>query len=242
MVYGDQINVVTYYGAPYEDIEEHKKNYELDDVGVVKWAKESRDTMGMPMFVDYRFDRMPKNMLPATIAVMAGKRQGDVKCHRFYRALLRRSIVEFQDVTQEEAIFEAVKEAELDDARFKRDWHDQAGLKGELEKQGGNGPHVHVGFYNIAVTDGHGRTVTLDQQFQPSVAEGAIDYLADGKLKKTEPTNILAYLKTQGPTPAVEVERVFNLTPKKAVAELELLENAGKVKRSILADTPFWSA
>jgi len=241
LVYGDQINTVIMYGAPYEDIEEHKKNYGLDDAGMLAWAKESRDIMGVPMFVDYRFDRMPKNLLPATFAVVAGNRQGEETGHRLYRALLRRNIVEFQDVTQEAAIFEAVREAGLDEGKFKRDWEDQIGLKAELEKQGENGPSVHVGFYNFAVTDGHGRTVYLDQQFQPSVAEGAIDYLTEGKLKKTEPRDILAYLRVQGSTPTVEVERVFNLTSKNALAQLEQFEKAGKVKRSILADATFWS-
>ncbi|HYW00584.1 MAG TPA: DsbA family protein, partial [Candidatus Acidoferrum sp.] len=125
LVYGDQINTVIMYGAPYEDIEEHKKNYGLDDAGVIAWATEARDIMGVPMFVDYRFDRMPKNLLPATFAVVAGNRQGEEKGHRLYRALLRRNIVEFQDVTQEAGIFEAVKEAGLDEGKFKRDWEDQ---------------------------------------------------------------------------------------------------------------------
>jgi hypothetical protein len=36
LVYGDQINLVTFYGTVYEDIEEYKKDYELDDAGMVK--------------------------------------------------------------------------------------------------------------------------------------------------------------------------------------------------------------
>jgi hypothetical protein len=154
---------------------------------------------------------------------------------------LRRNIVEEQDVTDRETIFEAVKESGLDDARFNRDWADQASLKTDLEKQGEGEPPVHVGFYNIAVTDGHGRTVYLDQQFEPSTAEGAIDYLSNGQLKKTKPTDVLAYLKAQGPTSLVEVQRVFDLSSNEAVAELERLEKLGKTKRSTLARATFWS-
>jgi predicted DsbA family dithiol-disulfide isomerase len=242
LVYGDQINVLVFYGTVYEDIDEYKKSYELDDAGMVAWAKESAQIMGVPMHLDYRFDRMPKNLLPATLAVLAGNRQGHEKGHRLYRSLLRRSVVEDKDVTHETAIFEAVREAGLDDARFKRDWADQAGLKADLERQGEGAPPVHVGFYNIAVTDGHGRTVYLDQQFQPSVAEGAIDYLSDRQLKKTRPTDVLAYLKKQGPTPLVEVERVFDLTSNEARAEVERLENLGIAKRSTVAGAAFWSA
>jgi hypothetical protein len=241
LVYGDQIKLVTLYGAVYEDIEEYKKNYELDDAGMVAWAKESQEIMGVPIHLNYRFDRMPKNLLPATLAVMAGMRQSHEKGHRLYRALLRRNIVEEQDVTDRETIFEAVKESGLDDARFNRDWADQASLKTDLEKQGEGEPPVHVGFYNIAVTDGHGRTVYLDQQFEPSAAEGAIDYLSNGQLKKTKPTDVLAYLKAQGPTSLVEVQRVFDLSSNEAVAELERLEKLGKTKRSTLARATFWS-
>jgi len=242
LVYGDQINLLTAYGTVYEDVKEYKKDYELDDAGMVKWAKEAREIMGVPMHVDYRFDRMPQNLLPATLAVMAGMRQGHEKGHRLYRALLRRNIVEGQDVTDEKRILEAVREAGLDEAKFKRDWADQASLKADLEKQGEGAPPVHIGFYNVAVTDGDGRTVYLDQKFEPSVVENAIDYLAEGKLKKAKPTDILAYLKEHGPTALVEVERVFNLPSNKARAEMERLEKLGRARRSTLAGATFWSA
>ena len=241
LVYGDQIRLATLYGTVYEDVDEYRKNYELDDAGMVVWAKESQEIMGVPMHLNYRFDRMPKNLLPATLAVMAGMRQGHEKGHRLYRALLRRNIVEGQDVTGEATILEAVKEASLDEAKFKGDWADQASLKADLEKQGEDAPPVHVGFFNIAVTDGHGRTVYLDQQFQPSTVEGAIDYLSDGQLKKAKSSDILEYLRAQGPTSLVEVERVFDLSSKDAIAELERLEKLKKTKRSTIAGATFWS-
>jgi predicted DsbA family dithiol-disulfide isomerase len=242
LVYGEQINLVTFYGAVYEDVEAYKKDYELNDEGMVSWAKESQQIMGVPMHLNYSFDGMPKNVLPATLAVMAAKRQGEQKGHRLYRELLRRNIVEGQDVTRESTIFDAVKESRLDNSIFKGDWVDAAGLKSDLEKQGEGAPPVHVGFYNIAVTDGSGRTVYLDQKFQPALVEGAIDYLSNGELKKKKPTDILAYLKDQGPTHLVEIERVFDVSSKQALSELERLEKAGDAKRTILAEAAFWFA
>lgn len=241
LVYGDQLDLVTVYGSVYEDVEEYKKNYELDDSGLVAWAKEAKDIMGVPMHTDYGFDRMPKSMLPATLAVMAGNRQGCEKGHRLYRALLRRSIVEGQDVTDQATILDAVREAALDVGRFGSDWADQASLRVDLEKQGQSAPPVHVGFYNIAVTDGRGRSVYLDQQFQPSVAEGAIDYLAENRLRKTKPNDIPAYLIAHGPTPLVEMQRVFDVSEEEALAKLEWLEELHNAKRSMLAGDPFWS-
>jgi predicted DsbA family dithiol-disulfide isomerase len=241
LVYGDQINLLTLYGAVYEDVEEYKKGYELDDPGMVAWAKESQQIMGMPMHLNYRFDRMPKNLLPATLAIMAAERQGGEKGHRLYRALLRRNIVEDQDVTQQSTILEAIREAGLDETRFKRDWSDVASLKADLEKQGEGAPPVHVGFYNIAVTDGHGRTVYLDQKFQPAVVEEAIDYLSDGRLKKSNPTDVFSYLQAHGPASLVEVERVFNLSSEDALVELRRLEKLDKIKQLTLVGASFWS-
>jgi predicted DsbA family dithiol-disulfide isomerase len=242
LVYGDQINLVTFYGAVYEDVEEYKKGYELDDAAMVAWAKESKEIMDMPMHLNYSFDRMPKNLLPGTLAVMAARRQGEERGHRLYRALLRRNIVENQDVTDRTTILDAVKEAGLDEARFMRDWADEAGLKADLEKQGEGSPHVHVGFYNIAVTDGHGRTVYLDQKFDPSVVEEAIDYLSGQRLQKKRPTDVFAYLQAHGPTSLVEVERVFSFSSTDALTELERLEKLGRAKRSTLSGTDFWQS
>jgi predicted DsbA family dithiol-disulfide isomerase len=241
LVYGDQIDIFTGYGTVYEDAEEYKKSYELDEAGMVAWAKESKEIMGVPMHLNYSFDRMPKTLLPATLAVMAGERQGHEKGHRLYRELLRRNIVEEQDVTQEATILDAVRNSGLDEVKFKIDWADQAGLKADMEKQGEGAPPVHVGFYNIAVTDRRGRTVYLDQVFQPSAVEGAVDYLSDGKLRKAKPTDILAYLDLHGPTSNVELERVFDLPPNELAAKLEELGKLGRTRRSMLAGSPFWS-
>ena len=193
-------------------------------------------------FLDYRFDQMPKNVFPATLAVFAGNRQGAEKGHRLYRELLRRFVVENQDVTKEAILLEAVRQANLDEGKFKQDWTDQAGLKADYEAQGEKAPPpAHVGFYNIAVTDRHGRTVYLDQQFDPSVVEGAIDYLSNSQLKKAQPTDILSYIKSQGPTPLIEIQRVFGPPSREAQTELERLEKQGKAKRLALAGEAFWS-
>jgi predicted DsbA family dithiol-disulfide isomerase len=241
LVYGEQISLLTFYGTVYEDIEYYKKSYELDDAGMVAWAKEAQGIMGVPMHLNYRFDRMPKNLLPATLAVIAGIRQSHAQGHRLYRALLRRSIVEDQDVTNHATILDAVNEARLDIEKFKQDWNDQAGLKADLEKQGEGAPSVHVGFYNIAVTDGHGRTVYLDQRFDPLAAEGAVDYLAGGQLRKEKPTDVLSYIIANGPTHLAEAERVFDLSRADALADLERLEKNGKIRRLVLAGESFWT-
>ena len=79
LVYGDQINLVTFYGTVYEDVEEYKKDYELDDAGMIKVGEGITRDHGCTMHLNDHFDHMPKNLLPATLAVMAGMRQSHEK-------------------------------------------------------------------------------------------------------------------------------------------------------------------
>jgi hypothetical protein len=48
LVYGDQIKIVILYGTVYEDIDEYKKNYELDDAGMVAWLKKHKKLWAYP--------------------------------------------------------------------------------------------------------------------------------------------------------------------------------------------------
>lgn len=204
LVYGDQVAVHVANLCVYEDWNEYKKHYELADFGeFLSWAKEAEEMMGVPMKVDFTESGMPASCMPATLATLAAYRQGHEKGKRFAREMLRRFVVEGVDVTRDKVLQDAAAVAGLDATRFQRDMKDEGGLRGDLERQGEGAPPLHVGFYNIGITDGHGRTVTLDHQFEPSVVEEAIDFLARGKLKKSEPTDIASYLRQHGLTPLV---------------------------------------
>src|SRR3989338_1277944 len=100
--------------------------------------------------------------------------------------------------------------------------------------------HLPLNFYNIVVTDGANRVVLLDHAFNPKIVEEAIDYIAGGKLKKNKPSDILGYLKEHGPTPLMEVSRVFDLKTEEAKKKLEALEKYGKIESTTLAGAPFW--
>ncbi len=203
------------------------------------WARESVGAMGVPIRANYG-PKEPANVLPATFAVLAGLKQGEAKGERFNRAVLRRFVVEGQDVTREEVLLDAAGEAGLQVARFQKDLADAGARQKDMEAQRHGLHQLPIGFYNLAVTDGADRMVTLDYAFDPKTVEGAIDYLGDGSLRKRAPTDILGYLRGHGPAPLREVARVFGLTDSKAATKLRNMEKEGKVARIELAGAPHW--
>ncbi len=241
LVYGDQIDIKILTGCVYTDYDEWLKEYELDFKGAQKWWNESGELMGVPLTKHPARNQIPQTVLPASLAVMAANQQGEAEGRLFTRNLLRRHTIEGENVTKDSVIRTAAKESGLDTKRFQRDYANTKARKKDLEGQGEGFPEVSVGFYNLVITDGHDRTVILDYAFDPLVAEEAIDYLAAGKLKKAAPTHIEDYLRENGPAPQIEIERVFQLTPKHATEKLQTLENRGKTKIMKINGIKLWA-
>ncbi|MBI4392731.1 MAG: DsbA family protein [Euryarchaeota archaeon] len=242
LVYGNQIDVKTMTLAVYNDLAEYKKHYELNSMkDMTEWAKEAIDIMGVPIPTDYDGLVMPETVFPATMAAMAAYKQGDSKGARFVREILRRTVVE-GDWPRDDAYFtEAAKAAGLDVSKFEKAYADEEACQAAFEKQG-EAFDVHIGFYNIAITDGHGTVVTIDHAFDPEQVEGAIDWLSGGKLKKATPTDVIGYVRHHGAAPLIELSRVFGVPQEKMEKELESFEKAGKLKRTTLAGAPHWIA
>jgi len=240
LVYGDQIGVHVMTLCVYDDYDEYLKHYELTFDGLVDWVKEGIEIMGVPLMTDLRREMFPKSVMPASLAAMAAYRQGEAMGKRFMRAVLRRFLLEGQDVTKPAILAEAAAEARLDVKTFRTDLADPESLRADYEKQGDGFPHLPVGFYNVLVTDQENRTVILDHAFDPAIVEEAIDYLSKGKLVKRTPTDIAGYLREHGAAPLSEVARVFGLTPGDAGTRLRELQKAGKVATTTLAGAPHW--
>lgn len=243
LVYGDQIELTVRLGCPYEDREQWLVDYGMSAQEATEWINsEVPGQMGVPM-ATIRWETQPKSCMPAVLAVQAARRQDEERAWRLNRELVRRFALEAIDVTQDKVILDAVKTIGLDVARFEKDFAQKDALRQEYEEQGSRGPPVHVGFYNFVVWDGGNRRVILDYAFDPRDIEGAIDYLSGGTLKKSKPTDIVAYLKEHGLAPLSEIGRVFDFPHGSAATEaLERLEKSGKIERATFAGAPLWKA
>lgn len=243
LVYGDQIELTVRLGCPYEDREQWLVDYGMSAQEASDWVNtEVPDLMGVPM-APVKWETQPKSCMPAALAVQAARRQDEERAWRLNRELVRRFATEAIDVTQDAILFDAVQAVGLDLAKFKADFAKKDELRAEYEEQGSRGPPVHVGFFNFVVTDGGNRRVILDYAFDPREIEGAVDYMGGGKLTKSKPTDIVAYLKHNGLAPLSEIGRVFDLPDGKATTEaLEKLEKAGKIERKTIAGAPHWNA
>lgn len=241
LVYGDRVKVHLLLGCVYEDLDDWMRNYEMTIAGQNAWAREAAGIMGLPIRADYDADE-PRNVMPATLAVLAAKRQGEAKGARFMRAVLRRFCVEGQDVTRDAALREAAKESKLDVDAFFRDYRDTDARRGELEHQGHDFPHVPLGFYSLALTDGGDRTVLLDYAFDPAIVEGAIEYLSGGRLSPRRFTDARGYLREHGPAPLREVARVLGCTDREAKARLDKDRTRGLVDVTRIAGARHWYA
>lgn len=205
------------------------------------WQREAVEIMGVPL-APVPQKKMPQNMMPASYAAMAANLQGAERGARFFRAVLRRFNAEGQDVTREEVLLAAAKEAGLDLAKFQRAVKDAGARQKDMEQQGRGFPHLPMGYYNLAITDGQGRTVLIDHAFDPSRVEGAIDYLGGAKLKKTVPSDIIGYLRAHGPAPAGEIAHVMAWSAAEAEAKLAGLAGKGQAEKVQFAAGPHWQA
>lgn len=240
LVYRDQVKTHLRIGVPYEDREQWLVDYGMSAKEATDWMNdEVAPLMGVPL-AKIQWEKQPATCLPAALALLAALKQGE-NGWRFQRALVRMFAVEGKDPSSPAVIEAAVKEAGLDAARFAKDHADKEALRAELDQQ--EGPPVHTGFFNVALWDGGNRKVILDYTFDPREVEEAIDYLSGGSLKKTPPTDVVAYLREHGLAPRSELGRVFDLPDAKATTEkLEALEKAGRIERVTLAGAPHWKA
>jgi predicted DsbA family dithiol-disulfide isomerase len=241
LVYGNQIGIQTMTLCVWENFTEYMKEYEMKWAEFNPWLQEIKETIGLPVASPLKRSQVPFNVMPASLGAMAAYRQGEEKGQRFVRAILRKSCVEGQDASAAKPIHDAAREAGLNLPRFERDLRNKAAREAEYGGQGHGWPELPLSYYTVAISDGH-RHVLLEHAFDPAVVEGAIDYMAGGKLRKRKPSDIIGYLQRHGASPTREIERVFALSAWQATKKLRSLKKAGKVEEVKLAGAPHWAA
>lgn len=242
LVYGDQVDIRILPSCVYNDVEAWLEHNDLTRETWDAWGEKAQRKMGVPFFTRFTQAEIPPDATPATVAVLAAYRQGSHLGERFLRALLLRNVAQGIDVTRPAVLEEAAKEAGLDVGRFTADLQDEEGLAKDHHDMEEDAPHVPLGFYNLVLDDGKGRTLVMDFPFDPKPVEEAIDFLSAGTLRKNQPDDVHAYLKGTGASHETEMSRAFGWTPAVVQARLKEAQKSGKVKQVQLGGHPYWVA
>ena len=242
LVYGQQVAIHTYVGCVYDDKARWLEHEELTDETNREWQVESAELMGVPMAPHVRLDEMPDSLQPVTDATWAAFRQGHDKGERFMREVLRALLAKQRAPGNEAAWDEAAGAAGLDLDAFHADIANADALDEVASEMGRGFPHVGLAFYNLAVGNGDDTWVVLNHAFDPARVERAIEFIADGGLTRSEPTDVVAYLERNGACSAAELSKAFGTTAEEMEARLTKLEKDGSVRPVALAAGTFWES
>lgn len=228
LVYGDQVDFTVGVAVPYTDRAKWLEDYGMTKEEAVAFNNETVDAGGVPMKRIGDWDALPDTCVPSALAVKAaGILHGPEAERRLTRALMYAAFVEGQDTAEEDVIGRVVKAQGLDVAALLK------AVEGGDAEKALEEDSVRLGhganFFSILVRDGHGTTVVLEQAYDPARVESAIDWLLPGA-KKTPPTDVGAYVRSDGPVHAVEVARVFAMDEDAAKRHLDEGVKAGKYR------------
>lgn len=240
--YGNQVDIRFIPAVVHTNLEEWMAHNEITRKSWDSWAEKAGKKMGIPIWTTYSSTKVPNDQTAATDAVVAAFRQGHPQGERFLRELLRRNVVEGKDVTRSATLASSAKACGLDVKRFEKDLKDKVGLQHDSDHMEEGAPHVPLGFYNLIVEDGSGRTVLMDFAFDPKPVEDVIEFLTGRSLKKNKPTDPAAFLAAAGATHAIELARAFGQALPAMQKQLTRLEEKGLVKQVELAGHPYWVA
>lgn len=224
LVYGDQVDFTVGVAVPYTDRAKWLEDYGMTKEEAVAFNNEIVDSGGVPMLRLKDYDALPDSCLPACLAVKAaGLVSGPEAERRLTRALMFAAFVEGRDTAQEDVLVDVITKQGLDAKALLKavEGGDAENALGEDGARLGHGAN----FFSILVRDGHGTTVMLEQAYDPARIESAIDWMLPG-VKKNKPTDVAAYVKSDGPVHAAELARVFALDEPAALKRLE--EGAAK--------------
>lgn len=242
LVYGDQVDIRLVPSAVYDDIDAWLEHNGLTRATWDAWGEKAARKMGVPFWTRFTEASIPKDATPATTATLAAWRQGGHLGERFLRALLLRNVAQGLDVTDPKVLDDAAGESGLDLGRFHKDLQDEAGLREDYAALQDDAPHVPLGFYNLVLDDGKGRTLVMDFPFDPQPVEEAIEFLTGGRLRKNAPDDLRAYLAGTGASHEAELARAFAWPRPNVRQRLEALERDGAVRRTTLGGETYWVA
>ncbi len=234
-VYGDSVEVVYRMGGVFDDIDEWRREYGVDEESTVDWVRESVDMTKMPMNPDFLSQSGARSTHPACLAFKAAERQDPHKAHRYFRRMMEAFQVEATPQTDQE-LARLAEEVGLNGTQLLQDMATPE-VRNAFEA---DMKQMNVNFLSLLI-EGEEAGVTVGETFTSGPYEEEIDRLAPG-LPKRSPADILEYLeKLQGHlVPAQEVAEVFHIAPEDAQERLEKLEEAGFLTSRSMEFGTFW--
>ncbi|MFQ6012889.1 MAG: methyltransferase domain-containing protein [Thermoplasmata archaeon] len=237
-VYGDSVEVVYRMGGVFDDIDDWRNHYGVDEETTVTWVRESVALTGNPLDADFYRKAGCTTTYPACLAFKAAENQDPHRADRYFRRQMEAFQVEARPATEGELV-RLAEEVGLDGERLLRDMHSSA-IKEAFLKDKEAMQSEKADFLSLVI-EANGQRTVKGEAFTAKPYEEEIDRMAPG-LPKRAPTDILEYLeKVPGHlVSAHEVAEVFRLAEEDARARLEKLAEAGFMEARSFDFAPFW--
>ncbi|MFQ5553365.1 MAG: methyltransferase domain-containing protein, partial [Thermoplasmata archaeon] len=239
-VYGDNLEVVYRMGGVFDDIDDWRSQYGVDEESTVTWVQESVEFTGNPVEADYYRKAGCTTTYPSCLAFKAAERQDPHKAERYFRRQMEAFQVEARPATEGELI-RLAQEVGLDGKQLLQDMYAPA-MKEAFLRDLEAMRSEKVNFLSLLI-EADGQRIVKGEVFTAGPFEEEIDRMVPG-LPKRAPADILEYVeKVEGHLlSAREIAEVFRISDEDAQVRLDRLADAGFLEPQSFGFAPFWKA
>ncbi|MEE9164616.1 MAG: methyltransferase domain-containing protein, partial [Thermoplasmata archaeon] len=239
-VYGDNLEVVYRMGGVFDDIDDWRGHYGVDEESTVTWVRESVGITGNPVEPDFYRKSGCTTTYPACLAFKAAEAQNPHRAERYFRRQMEAFQLEARPATEGELV-RLAEEVGLDGKRLVHDLYGPE-MKAAFLKDKEAMRTEKVNFLSLLI-EADGQRTVKGEVFTAKPYEEEIDRMVPG-LPKRAPADILEYLETvEGHLiSAREIAEVFRISEEDAGTRLGKLAEAGFLDPQAFDFAPFWKA
>ncbi|MFQ5918947.1 MAG: methyltransferase domain-containing protein [Thermoplasmata archaeon] len=237
-VYGNNLEIVYRMGGVFDDIDDWRGHYGVDEESTVTWVRESVGITGNPVDPDYYRKAGCTTTYPACLAFKAAEAQDPHKAERYFRRQMEAFQVEARGTTEGELV-RLAEEVGLDGKRLVTDLYGPE-IRAAFLKDKEAMRTEKVSFLSFLI-EADGQRTVQGEAFTAMPYEEEIDRMVPG-LPKRAPADILEYLETvEGHLiTAREVAEVFRISDEDAEARLEKIADAGFLDPQVFEFGRLW--
>jgi len=203
--------------------------------------REASERHGMPVdesvFLDPANDF--KSTYPASIAYKAAEFQSRDKADKFLRRLRAGAAAEHKFIHRLEVQKVLAAEVGLDAKQLEEDINNgraEGAFTDDLREARGRG----ISGFPTFLISSNGNEVMVHGYRPYDDFVSIIEKFTGGELVKTEPKDIISFIKKWGRTATQEIAEAFNMGKPEALSQLEELEKSGDIKRQSAGNGWFW--